>query len=391
VELPAPLLESGVTLVDTPGLGSLATSGAAETLAYLPHCDVAAVLVDAASTITDGDLATIRALLDAGVRVSVLVSKADLLTQADLDTEVDYVRHTLGREFDTSIGVTPVSIKPDFDEIYEQWHQVELSPLIADQQRQRREAAARKIEILRAQLVVTLRRWVETPQPGEVALKPHTRDDADLTLQNAGGKITALERQIDDLPIRLLRRFAEAIEHAAKLIDAGEHPQKSLEQAFSQVAGDVAREVGRRLEDLSRELRSTAESVSGSVQWIATLGESDSERRFGETPVPALPPDIRVPAEGAERIFGHALARSFVTRRLEHAVGGALKSTMEDYGAVLRRWALNHLNDIRAEWAATTDALRAEIDRQHGHASTARVSVEEVQRDLQQLMLAGVR
>ncbi len=105
VELPARLLESGVTLVDTPGLGSLATSGAAETLAYLPHCDVAAVLVDAGSTITVEDLATVGLLLNAGIRVSVLVSKADLIGPADREAVVAYAREALAREFNVPIAV----------------------------------------------------------------------------------------------------------------------------------------------------------------------------------------------------------------------------------------------------------------------------------------------
>src|ERR1039458_2942806 len=66
VELPAPRLEEGIVYVDTPGLGSLATAGAAETKAYLPRCDLGVVLIDAASTLTEDDLATVQALYDIG-------------------------------------------------------------------------------------------------------------------------------------------------------------------------------------------------------------------------------------------------------------------------------------------------------------------------------------
>jgi hypothetical protein len=59
VELPAPRLREGVVYVDTPGLGSLATAGASETRAYLPRCDLGVVLIDAGSTLTEDDLATI--------------------------------------------------------------------------------------------------------------------------------------------------------------------------------------------------------------------------------------------------------------------------------------------------------------------------------------------
>ena len=61
VELPASQLRDGIAFVDTPGLGSLATSGAAETLAYLPRCDLGVVLIDAASTLSPEDLRTIEA------------------------------------------------------------------------------------------------------------------------------------------------------------------------------------------------------------------------------------------------------------------------------------------------------------------------------------------
>jgi hypothetical protein len=52
VELPSHRLSSGVAFVDTPGLGSLASTGAAETLAYLPQCDLGVVLIDAGSTLS---------------------------------------------------------------------------------------------------------------------------------------------------------------------------------------------------------------------------------------------------------------------------------------------------------------------------------------------------
>ena len=93
VELPSPRLSDGVVFVDTPGLGSLATSGAAETLAYLPRCDLGVVLIDAGSTLTEDDLSTIRALYEAGVPVSVLLSKSDLLDANDRAQSLAYVSH----------------------------------------------------------------------------------------------------------------------------------------------------------------------------------------------------------------------------------------------------------------------------------------------------------
>ena len=190
VELPAPFLESGVMLVDTPGLGSLATSGAAEALAYLPHCDVAAVLVDASSTITSEDLRTVGSLLDAGIRVSVLLSKVDLLDEKDREAALAYLRQTLAREFKSNISVTAVSVKPEFETFFQRWRETELAPLIADQECERQKAAARKTEILRSQVEVALQRWSTTEQTAPTDEAVGEFRHADAMLQTAAGEIT---------------------------------------------------------------------------------------------------------------------------------------------------------------------------------------------------------
>ena len=106
---PSPRLREGVVFVDTPGIGSLATEGGAETLAYLPRCDLGVVLVDAASTLNREDLGLLRSLYEAGVPAMVLLSKADLLTPADRDRMTAYVRDQVTRELGLDVPVHPVS------------------------------------------------------------------------------------------------------------------------------------------------------------------------------------------------------------------------------------------------------------------------------------------
>jgi hypothetical protein len=57
VKLPSPRLREGIAFVDTPGVGSLALAGGAETVAYLPRCDLGVVLVVAVTTLNHEDLA----------------------------------------------------------------------------------------------------------------------------------------------------------------------------------------------------------------------------------------------------------------------------------------------------------------------------------------------
>ncbi len=60
VKLPSPRLKEGIVFVDTPGIGSLALSGGAETVAYLPRCDLGVVLIDSASILNQDDIALLR-------------------------------------------------------------------------------------------------------------------------------------------------------------------------------------------------------------------------------------------------------------------------------------------------------------------------------------------
>jgi hypothetical protein len=348
---------------------------------------VAAVLVDAGSTVTADDLATVGSLLNAGIRTSVLVSKADLLAPADLDRAMAYVRDVLTREFRSTIPVAAVSVKPELDRLFDHWRRSELEPLVANQERERQTAAARKTEILRSQVEVALRQLFKTPSaPASPDGSAGSSRHADAILQSAGGEITELERRLSNVDLHLPRRREEILTRTAALIDQQRDPLAALQQAFHVVAGEAAAGIRHDLEELVNSLNAAVHKVSSSVQWAGdVLNGPDADGRFREVPVPALPPDLTVPREGAERMLGHGLARLIVARRLERTVGDAVEKTLESYASVLRRWALENLNDIRGEWSATTDALRARLDRELGHSQEDVASADEIAGDLRRL------
>jgi predicted GTPase len=81
LDLPSAQLREGITLVDTPGLWSLAASDASQTLAYLPKGNASAVLVDGGSTLMREDLQTVRTLQEAGTNI-LSVSKRPVSSSA---------------------------------------------------------------------------------------------------------------------------------------------------------------------------------------------------------------------------------------------------------------------------------------------------------------------
>ena len=156
VKLCSQRLKEGIVFVDTPGVGSLARSGGAETLAYLPRCDLGVILVDSASVVNQEDVALVRALYDAAIPAMVLLSKADLLSPGDRVKMTAYIRQELRRELGLDLPVHPVSTVGTDESLLTAWFDQELTPLL---DRHRSLAAAsmkRKIALLREQVAATL-------------------------------------------------------------------------------------------------------------------------------------------------------------------------------------------------------------------------------------------
>ena len=157
VELPSPRLRSGLAFVDTPGLGSLATAGAAETLAYLPQCDLGVVLIAAGSPLNDEDLSTILRLYEAAIPVKVLLSKADLLSPADLECALEYTASQLRTHLGAEIGVDPVSTAASHAHLLERWFSKEIAPLYEKHRQLAQESSRRKTAALREAVVAALK------------------------------------------------------------------------------------------------------------------------------------------------------------------------------------------------------------------------------------------
>jgi GTP-binding protein EngB required for normal cell division len=156
VKLPSARLQKGIVFVDTPGLGSLALAGGAETWAYLPRCDLAVVLVDAASTLNQEDLALVRRLYENGAHAMVLLSKADLLTPADRKQMTDYIQDQLRRQLGLELPVHPVSTIEAEQSLLTAWLDNELAPRFVQHRALTEGSIHRKIALVVESVIATL-------------------------------------------------------------------------------------------------------------------------------------------------------------------------------------------------------------------------------------------
>jgi GTP-binding protein EngB required for normal cell division len=83
VFVPAKLLESGMCLVDTPGLGSVFAGGSRSTRAFVPQIDVALVVLGADPPISGEELALVEEVSSRIQTLIVLLNKADRLSEAE--------------------------------------------------------------------------------------------------------------------------------------------------------------------------------------------------------------------------------------------------------------------------------------------------------------------
>ena len=199
VELPSPRLSQGVTFVDTPGLGSLATSGAEETVAYLPRCDLGLVLVDAASTLTHEDLATVQALCQSGARAMVLGSKADLLRPIERQETLAYAQQQIKAQLGLDVPVCLVSVMGAEGRLCDEWFERELKPLLERHREQATASLKRKAGGLREAVLNTLKARLQGQVVGATAASREQVTEATTLLRKADALVGTAESEAANL------------------------------------------------------------------------------------------------------------------------------------------------------------------------------------------------
>jgi GTP-binding protein EngB required for normal cell division len=384
VAWPSPMLEGGLVVVDTPGLGSLATAGAAETLAYLPRCDVGLVLVDAASPLTAEDVGTIARLHEAGVPVQVLLSKADLLTPADLDRVAAYVTGQLATHLGAAPAVHPVSVLETRADLLDRWRAEALTPIVAGHTEQARAAVERKIGALREAVASALRirlaaarRAPAAPDAGGGELETDLRraaarfEQARLALEPARVVPDAF---VDETIARVARALAArglgrapddrvAAAAGAELAACVTARDEPVRQELAAVAADTAAALARA----ARAAGATAPAAEDETAIVRDMPRADLESLRVARPWPAL--EALGPRAAAWR-WRRALGRS---------ARETLRETLRSHAVVVHAWAEDVLARLRRRFEAQAGLYRLQIER---GADAGGEDAEAIARDL---------
>jgi len=114
VELPELRQFRGLKFVDTPGLDSALSHNTQTSLNWLPNVGLALVAVGVGPPLSQSDIDLLKSLYQYTSKVAVLLTKADLVSEPELEEVAGFVRAQLARSFPETIQIYPYSTKPRF-------------------------------------------------------------------------------------------------------------------------------------------------------------------------------------------------------------------------------------------------------------------------------------
>ncbi len=370
-EVPAARLREGITWVDTPGLGSLATSGAAETAAYLPRCDLGLVLIDGGATLTQEDLVLVQMLLRSGARAMVLVSKADLLRPADRQRFIEYVQQQFAAQLGMVPPLYPVSVVGAEAALCDEWFEQALQPLLEDHREQAAASLKRKVGLLRDAVARTLEARLNRPAPGTASPPDHDVEAAITALRRAEGLCAAAERAADDLVDELPHLGEELIQAAATEIVALWQQSRTAPSLAAEACGrTLERTISARtakvlhlLEGLRQQLEEDLRQGQKALGAVDIDGESlpqasGAPLRNAVTTVRQV--NLHPPA--LHWILPAPLFLHFARAGLQAQWRGPLREFLGDYSRRLRQWLRRAFAELHSSFHAQVAPVMMQLE-----------------------------
>lgn len=390
VEVPSPRLKQGIVLVDTPGLGSLAKRGGAETLAYLPACDLALLLIDAGTTLNDEDIGTLRLLYEAGIPAIVLLSKADLLAERDLHRAVGYIQEQLQGELGLELNVHPVSSLASHSVLLDQFFARELFPRFEQARSLRNGSIARKIGALRDSVMAALETNLDQKKRGARAL-PIDTQDLEARLRQVTGMIgeqrTTLNyaflklgetpemmlNQVADTSLRWMRVHSESRVTSLQLSEwIHDAVRQDLERSIGSV-GWVSQRAIDILQSVAQEMGRTDIPTQDELEVLL--------RDMPRFEMATLPEDINT---SHWMFLGDGVVRAKIRSSLRHNIGELLQRELHLYGRALSQWNQQFAGKMEFLVSSYTDAYRVQLHKITG-TSKDTIDAPQLEDDLTRL------
>jgi GTP-binding protein EngB required for normal cell division len=395
VHVSSPRLRDGVVLVDTPGIGSLALAGGAETLAYLPRCDLGVLLIDAATTLNQDDLAVLRALYEAGIPAQVLVSKADLLASADEERTRHYVRQQIQRELNLDLQVHPVSTVGSHERLLTEWFEHEIEPLFERHRALTEKSLERKIAHVRESVVAVLQTMAsKRGEVGKTGGNKAAAERAEQLLNQAENAVLRTRERCQNWPSDAPAMVESILRDAAQgLVKPPASSERPGNDVLLRVIQDTLLQRAQMTRQVASELQQTLRRTLEAIQGITGLSSTDISpvRDFilSELPILVLS-GLREKLHPSSPWWRALLPRwavPILRQWLETRHGPTIHECVKAYNDQLEVWMKERIARLAELYQSQAEVLREQVRRTtaRGASVGGAADLGELMRDLGEL------
>ena len=414
VELPELKPFAPLQFVDTPGLGSAFAHNTEVALNWLPNVGAAIVAVSSDAPLSERDLVLLDELQRHTPKIVLLLTKADLLTEAQRAEVLSFVTQQIRRKWETELPVFFYSIRPEFTGLKTELEQNLLSPLIhnrgeaagqiarhkflsligqtlnylqialaaATQAESSRQALREKLaeerrqfDSLREELRVMTNQW--SAQALEWSL-----DRLQPAKRELQGKVTVeLQMQFAQWRLRL-PPFIEAYGHwlhdfLNREISRVSHTQRAM---FCEPLAKVRQHLARTLRAFQDRL---AEHVKTALGLSLTPHEFNLEVSEPSAPPVAVGVAFDVPLNLLGYLIPMALARPLVERRLSRQARYEVEKNLSRLAADWRNRISVAIEELRAQAERYARDELATLEQMLAQTNTNELQLREAIRELE--------
>jgi GTP-binding protein EngB required for normal cell division len=360
VEIPGERLSRGISLVDTPGFGFIASAGAAQTLDYLPHCDLGIQLVEATGAPDREDIAVARAILDGGSDVLIALSKADRLSSAELAQAQGYIRDAFASALGVVLSVRPISTLQTHAGLASEWFEAEVSPRLEGYREQAAIVLKRKVAVLRETVIAVLgARLNSRPNPSSRTMDTRSTDEFSqmrADLERARADVFTSTDRVRNCTEWLAAGLAKDLARLwLEPTPGGQLPaDEQMRAATARRAAEIGDVIGEGLDGCRMQLRSLLERTSNDPDVAKELPGPRGRPIYDAGSIPTLTNYARPRWALGPRSLLLAAARDRVNTQMRAAV----REQLSVYSAALRLWGARYLDELAQFFDNTLAATR---------------------------------
>jgi GTP-binding protein EngB required for normal cell division len=380
VKLPTLERFAGLRFVDTPGLQSVLAHNTAAAIECLPNVGLALVAVSVDTPLSQHDVDLLTELHQYTPNVSILLTKADLLSEPERDEVGSFIGKQLTRAFDSAPPVFPYSVRPGYEHFRTQLEDTLIAGTLAEFQQQRSAILGRKLQtalgeceeyltlaLTSAQMIGSERNAIKTQVVGDEDLVHDVKSQIHLVIRRAMAetrpRITkVLEAHQDELQTRLTEALERELPNWTRSLD---YTLKSFETWLRHSLTDELAEISaKHRSELLAPLDRVKQQVLRALQGFRDQLSERALRAFG-VPLRTTEVEIRLqePSNPDIRI-GHVFDRNWELLS-PIAPMSLLKGIIrQHFGRRVPNIVEVNLSRVTTQWEQSINSALSQVDKE---------------------------